>query len=180
MAWHVESRRLSTLDRVEMERFAALAASIWSPGEPPDVDKLLAEAATPDSELRSDEQAHMIRAGERVIAAARSFRRIVSVAGDSFPILALAGVCADERWRGQGLGAAVVRGAWARLDGPMAVSLFQTAVPDFYRKLGARCLSVAIVRSGHAARPFWDPFAMIFPAEAAWPEGPVDIRGPGW
>ncbi|MBK8475348.1 MAG: GNAT family N-acetyltransferase [Opitutaceae bacterium] len=122
------------------------------------------------------------------IATAMVFPREIMTSRGALRVLALAGVCTAPECRGRGFGAAVVRAAFAQVDrGAFSVALFQTAVPDFYAKLGARTVSNAFVNSryrpgdrGSAEHPWWDPNVMIYPAAFRWPEGPIDLLGEGF
>jgi hypothetical protein len=68
--------------------------------------------------------------------------------------------------------------------GEFPVALFQTAVPDFYTRLGSRSVSNRFVNSRNSedpeANPWWDPNIMIYPADAAWPMGTIDLNGSGY
>ena len=137
--------------------------------------------ALKDTEIMSQMTWHFVREGDSIIAMARTFRRVVGdESGGRFPILALAGVCTHPQHRGRGLGRAVVMAAWLRLGTDLPVSFFQTGVPAFYERLGARLVQNRIYDSTGAPRLFWDPYAMIYPADAVWPEAAIDLRGGGW
>jgi GNAT superfamily N-acetyltransferase len=117
-----------------------------------------------------------------------TFAREIGTSHDSLTVMALAGVACIESYRGNGFGKAVVEAAFDRVrDGAFEVSLFQTstAVRPFYEKLGCSAVENPTVNSLNEAdpeaRPWWDPEVMIYPAgAAAWPEGPIDLRGPAW
>jgi len=67
-------------------------------------------------------------------------------------------------------------------SGEFSCSLFQTCVPSFYERLGARVITNRIVNSLGAdpeARPFWDPTIMVYPKTYDWPEGTIDLLGRG-
>jgi len=76
--------------------------------------------------------------------------------------------------RGRGLGAILMRETFKLVDsGEFSCSLFQTCVPSFYERLGARVITNRIVNSLGAdpeARPFWDPTIMVYPKTYDWPE----------
>ena len=101
-------------------------------------------------------------------------------------IVALAQVCTDPAERGRKLGQAVVRAVFDLVDhGPFPHSLFQTShqVRPFYDKLGAGLVTNPIFNSlgdDPDKNPFWDEVAMRYPAAKHWPEGEIDLRGPGW
>lgn len=122
--------------------------------------------------------------GKMAVAHAQVFdRTIQTVDGQSVNILALASVCSDANFRGQGLGAAVVKAAFEQIDQSRPVSLFQTGVPDFYRKFGGRIIDNRFVNrlaEASDANPWWDKHVMIVPASFAWPEGTIDLNGSGY
>lgn len=128
----------------------------------------------------NDHLIHILSDGEAVLAVSRTFRHSVNVAGQAQPVVALASVATRPDQRGHGYGAAVVRQAFAGMRGD-EVALYQTKVPDFYRKLGARELVDAVVVNRRDDRQaFWDPHTIIFPASYRWPAGEIDLNGPGW
>lgn len=134
--------------------------------------------------------------GDRALAHALLFPRDIQTPAGPLRIAELAAVCShpDHRGRGRGLGRDVVRAAFKRIDdGAYPVSLFQTGVPDFYARLGARTVENKFINSrwqppregespGHGTReaPWWNPHVMIYPATYNWPEGEVDLLGPGF
>ncbi len=86
--------------------------------------------------------------GTQAIAHARTFERIAHTAAGPIAVMALSGVCVASTHRGQGLGAAMTRKAFERVDrGVFPVSLFQTLDPAFYEKLGARLVQNRFVNS---------------------------------
>ncbi len=126
--------------------------------------------------------------GAELCAVAMWFPRVVQTANGPLRVLALAGVCSDPEWRGRGFGARVVREAFGAIErGEYAVALFQTPVPEFYAKLGARPVGNPFCNSrfkdgdlGTAERPWWDPHVMIYPVSYPWPDGTIDLLGPGY
>ncbi len=99
-------------------------------------------------------------------------------------VAALAGVLCDPEWRGRGFGSAVVRAAFDLIDdGAFPCALYQTDVPRFYEKIGARQVSNRLVNSlanDPMVCPFWGKHAMIYPSSYPWPDGEIDTFGPGW
>ena len=130
---------------------------------------------------------HVIWMEGGIVAQCSSFHREIRFLHSDRRVveLALAGVCSAPAHRGKGLGAAVVKDAFARLDEEsMAFSLYQTGVPEFYRKLGSRIVKNRFVNSSNQddpqANPWWNDFVMIQPAGQSWEEGPVDLLGAGY
>ncbi len=126
--------------------------------------------------------------GDELWAVAMWFPRVVQTANGPLRVLALAGVCSVPEFRGRGFGARVVREAFGAVDrGEFGVALFQTPVPEFYAKLGARTVGNTFCNSrfavgdrGSAERPWWDDHVMIYPATYPWPEGTIDLLGTGY
>ena len=52
--------------------------------------------------------------------------------------------------------------------------------PAFYERMGARVIPNPIYDSTETSRAFWDPFAMIHPADAPWSDEAIDLLGSGW
>jgi predicted N-acetyltransferase YhbS len=144
------------------------------------------EMAAIGSEKTSEARLHFVVWEEdRAIAHAVTFPREISTPRAALSAMGLASVCVDPDRRGQGLGAAVARSAFQLVDGgSFPLSLFQTGVPGFYIKLGARTVTNRFVNSANAAdperNPWWEKYVMIYPAHYAWPEGTVDLNGPGY
>ena len=81
-------------------------------------------------------------------------------------------------------GRAVVEAALGRLQNPhlgVTHCLFETAIPAFYEKLGARQLPKDLVINTTGDQiAFEDEFVMVFPKSQPWPEGTIDLLGPGY
>jgi predicted N-acetyltransferase YhbS len=128
----------------------------------------------------------IIREGGRVVAHAAALPRTIGTREGDMTIVALAQVCTDPAERGRKLGQAVVRAVFDLVDhGPFPHSLFQTShqVRPFYDKLGAGLVTNPIINSlgdDPEKNPFWDEVAMRYPAAKHWPEGEIDLRGPGY
>ena len=99
--------------------------------------------------------------------------------------MALSGVCVLPSYQGKGLGAEIARRTFGRIHGDeFDVSLFQTTIPAFYTKLGAALVTNKFVNSRNKthpdANPWHDEWAMIYPRGYSWPQGPIDLNGPGY
>ena len=97
----------------------------------------------------------------------------------------LAAVCVTLEFRGQQVGRRVIEWVFDQVGQPkLDVALFQTGVPGFYEKLGARCVSNRFVNSTNTeapeANPWWDEHVMIFPDTYDWPDGTINLPGPGY
>ncbi len=128
----------------------------------------------------------VIREAGHIIAHAAFIPRTIGTTTGEMTIAGLARVCSDPDFRGQGLGELVVREIFALIDKQVfPFSLFQTstAVRPFYEKLGACQIMNRIVNSlgdDPQASPFWDEAILRYPKDRQWPEGEIDLRGPGY
>ena len=202
--WRVESLLVSQLTPAEARAIGQLLVITWpKPGVTVEdrVDRLRAsakgyqgpEALAPRSlvirDVVQEDAVHEAGAHEagRVLAHASVFPRTIETPSGELTIAALARVCTDSNYRGQHLGVAIVRAAFALVDeGQLPFSLFQTSVPvlAFYERLGCEVVNNRIYNSlGDAPEhsPFWDEIVMRYPASRTdWPTGDIDLRGPGY
>jgi GNAT superfamily N-acetyltransferase len=124
--------------------------------------------------------------GQRLVAHASIFPRVIGTDEGEMLIGGLARVCTDPAMRGHGLGEQVVREAFKLVDaGQFDAALFQTkqSVRPFYEKLGCTLVQNRIVNSlgdDPAANPFWDEVVMRYPSSASWPPGTIDLCGAGY
>lgn len=131
-------------------------------------------------------RAFVVRDGDEVVAVAIARPRTVATSAGEMTVLGLAMVGSDPKRRGEGLGARVVRATFGMVDaGAFPFSLFQTShkVRPFYERIGACLAENRIVNSlaeDPEANPFWDEVVMRYPRGEGWPEGTIDLRGPGY
>jgi len=128
----------------------------------------------------------VIREAGKVIAHASIVPRTIGTTAGDLTIAALAQVCTDPDQRGRALGKLITQAAFDMVDsGVFRFSLFQTTpqVRPFYERLGGCLVENRIVNSlgeDPQASPFWDSVAMRYPSGGEWPEGEIDLRGPGY
>ncbi len=116
-----------------------------------------------------------------VLAHARIFPHEIFTSQGALEVGALASVCVHPDYRGRGWGADVVRAAFDYLPQMnLTVALFQTGVPQFYEKLGCRLIENRFHNKGNYDDVFWEENKMIHPADFAWPDGEIDLNGPGY
>jgi len=172
----IEYFRIEDCPKQKLQDIEALYRIVWPviPGAP-----------AVESCLERERADHILFSASiegRVVASASGFSRTVFYAGGSLKLLALASVCTHPDFRHRGLGAEVVRRVLALVDkGQYPLALWQTGVPDFYEKMGARLVTNRFINSKHPTdtekNPFWDKFIMIYPSDAFWPEGTIDLNG---
>jgi len=186
----VQDRPLAEVSDAEALAIGTMLASVWpKPGKGPQerAAQLQGYGAGYDGPRERGPVSHIAYAGDKVAAHALTFCRVVAIDQGELPVMALAMVAADPTHRGEGLGAAVARAAFARVDeGVFPCSLFQTsfAVRPFYERLGCVLVENRIVNSHNegdpGARPFWDDVVMRYPGDGPWPAGEIDLRGRGY
>lgn len=178
----VSTHRTGELNHEKVLRVARLLRHVW-PRSTKTLDYFVSLIAD-ESPERADGKSHVVWEDEDPIAFAHTFRRTIRFAEGAMDVMALARVCVHPDRQGRGLGAALVRKAFASVDsGVYRVALFQTEIPDFYRKLGAVTVDNAF-RDGTAddatASPWWDDNIMIYPGVPDWPAGMIDLNGPAY
>ncbi|MEM6853691.1 MAG: GNAT family N-acetyltransferase [Planctomycetota bacterium] len=112
--------------------------------------------------------------------------RTIQTSHGPLTVLGLMDVATLPETRGRGLGVRLVRTAWSAVDdGQAAACLLKTSgARRFYEKLGARMIDNPLIDStaegGVDRDPFGDSDAMIYPADADWPDGEIDLCGPAF
>lgn len=179
--------RDADLSPPEIEAIVRLVAGVWPSKDKTFADRLRQFTSWVKENRRTGLEvvSLVVWDGKHAIAHARTFPRKIHTQSGALTIMGLAGVCVSPGRRREGLGKSVVMKAFERVDnGAFVVSLFQTGVPDFYRKLGARLVANQFVNRLNSenpnANPWWDPNIMIYPADARWPAGIIDLNGPAY
>ena len=161
-----------------------LVNGIW-PSEDKTIQEMVLDLLTRSPKIDCDSVRYVIWDGDQAVVHARTFARRILTPEGAIEEMALAGVCVHPNCRGGGLGAMIARSAFERVDNQLfPISLFQTGVPDFYLKLGARVIDNRFVNSKNKAapneNPWWDTHVMIYPSSYGWTEGTIDLNGPGY
>ncbi|MGE5671630.1 MAG: hypothetical protein ACM31E_09310, partial [Fibrobacterota bacterium] len=160
-----EHRNISDSDKISILK---LVYSIW-----PSKDGI--EHSIENSTDKVFERFFTDRPGERHIVLkcdnivsgyAKVFLREIMIGEQLYRNCALACVCVNELQRAKGYGREIVRCAFEPVDKKSYdCSLFQTAVPGFYEKLGAKVIHNVCVNSHDGnSNPWWDKFTMIYPS----------------
>ncbi|HEY2988470.1 MAG TPA: GNAT family N-acetyltransferase [Candidatus Binatia bacterium] len=179
------------LSRGEISAVVSLLWNFW-PNEDKTIDQVV--EAFPEvgkqyrdayPQVRLPSLHYVVWDGNKAVAYALTFERPVITNGGELSVMALSGVCVWPSYQGRGLGAEIVRRAFGRIDaGEFAVSLFQTTIPAFYEKLGATSVTNSFANSRHKEHGSTNPWrydsVMIYPKSYPWPEGPIDLNGPGY
>lgn len=168
---------------------ATLLCEIWpKPGRTVEtrVERMKMLAASYEGPDQTAPRSLAIFDGPRLLAHAALVCRNIRTSAGEQTVAGLAQVCTDPSARGAGLGVRIVRAALAPVDaGDFSLALFQTTddVQPFYERLGARRVENRFINSlgdDPEADAFWESVQMIYPGEAPWPSGVVDLQGPGY
>ena len=109
----------------QLRVIGALYLRIWPEATTALVDRYEATCAV---WLREEREAFVVWARGEPLAISMFSRREIWTTGGTLRVMALVGVCSAPEFRGQGLGAKVVRAAFAQVDdGTFAAALWQTA-----------------------------------------------------
>jgi GNAT superfamily N-acetyltransferase len=186
---HVETLDRRNLSLADSRAIAELVVSIWpKPGRTVETmaADMLAQWKNYSGPERQHPRSYVVSEDGRVIAHASFDPRTIGTTAGELTVLALARVCTDPAARGRKLGQAVVRATFDLVDdGSFPFALFQTTddVQAFYERLGAVRIHNHFVNSLAAdptASPWWSPVIMRYPSGPGWPEGQIDLRGPGY
>jgi predicted GNAT family N-acyltransferase len=181
----ISEYRESELNRTQLYEIVSLVNGIW-PHPEKSVDEMVSNAITFAERNRIDWNRHfVIWDNTKAIAHARIFPREILPENQVLSILALADVCVFQERRGEGLGKKMIKKVFKLVDdSEFPFILFQTAVPEFYRKLCARKVSNRFYNSKNRAdtesNPWWEENIMIYPASYNFPAGKIDLNGPGY
>ncbi len=186
--YHVETLDARKLSQVDARAIAELIVKVW-----PKPDKTVEFRQQQMLDLGRDyagpasqaPRSMLIRDNDRVIAHAALMPRTIGTKIGDLVIAGLARVCSDPDYRGQGLGELVVKEVFKLVDdGTFPFSLFQTnsRVQPFYEKLGACVVQNRILNTltQDLHPPFWDELVMRYPKDRDWPDGDIDLQGPGY
>lgn len=173
----------------QAEQIGALIAQVWPKPHLTAADRAeqqLALSREYQGKSGPAPRSFVIEEGGRVVAHAALIPREIRTSRGEMTIGGLARVCTDSSVRGRGLGELVARAAFGSIDaGDFPFALFQTnfKTSGFYQKLGAVPVHNRIINSLSAEPkmcPFWDEVVMRYPGGDHWPEGTIDLRGPGF
>jgi predicted N-acetyltransferase YhbS len=186
---NIETLDCRTITEADARAIAELLCAVWPKlGRTVDTRtaQLLSEWRDHSGPQDQHPRSFIVREGSRVIAHSAAFPRTIGTEDGEITVLALARVCTDPAARGRKLGYAVVGETFKLVDdGTFPWSLYQTnhQVRPFYEKFGACLVHNRFVNSlaeDPTANPFWDEIAMRYPDRSGWPEGEIDLRGPGY
>jgi predicted N-acetyltransferase YhbS len=192
MKTEVEIYRDTDLSTMQITEILRLSHSVWPDPTRNVAERVeeLSEYIKENQELVSSTRRLVIWEADRAIAIGKTFPRKIHVLNskgrpnEDVTVLALSGVCAASDYRGSGLGAAIVKAAFGSLTKALPVTLFQTGVPAFYEKLGARLVDNRFVDYQNLedpmANPWREDYVMIYPACQQWWKSTIDLNGPAW
>lgn len=167
------------LTAIQLREIFTLKQQVWPKGAP-DINGAIKRFL--DSE-RPEIERHVLVIEEGALRGYAKFStRFVTIGSKIVHNMALASVCVDPNYRGAGVGSRMVRNAFGHVDnGTFDCSFFQTGVPGFYEKLGARRVVNRFYNSLNGdENPWWDPYVMLYPASYPLSGEPIDLMGKGY
>jgi predicted GNAT family acetyltransferase len=180
----IETLPVADLTDADTAALQQLREAVYPPGEHHRNEPTSLPAPDIDWPEAQQERIFFVRDGRHIVATARFLPSRIRTTEGWLDIHALAGVKTHPDHRQKGLGRAVVQAAFEYVDnGTFPVSFFQTGVPEFYHRLGCREVSnpcTNCLAEDPTACPWWENHVMIYPADAHWPDGPIDLLGPAW
>jgi predicted N-acetyltransferase YhbS len=167
------------LDETAIRQIIALKQKVW-PNDIPVETHL--EQYRGRFLTRSNRRTYTVESEGRLLAHAELFGRTIEAGGTQVMVGAIAGVCVDPECQGSGIGRELTQAIFNDLPQQnYPLILFQTNVPRFYEKLGARVVHNTFIRGrGDSTNPWRDDAVMIYPAHAPWPEGTINMMGEGY
>lgn len=177
--------KIEVLNRSEAIRFfpeiVMLLRSVWPSNDPENTFETGLEKFT-NYDNGQFENNIIAFDNNKIIGFARIFKRDINVGNKKLNNMALACVCVKKEYRGNGTGRQIVRNAFLFVDNnEFACSVFQTRVPDFYIKLGAKTINNSIINSPDLPEnPFWDPHNMIYPGNFDIGDERIILNGKGY
>jgi predicted N-acetyltransferase YhbS len=117
-----------------------------------------------------------------LIGYANIFDRPIRIGSLLVNNMALASVCVKTEYRKAGIGHTIIKKIFEFIDNKtFECSVFQTAVPEFYIKAGAKKIDNSIINSLNENKyPFWDPHVFIYPSSYLLSNEIIDLIGPGY
>lgn len=131
---------------------------------------------------KPEERHIIIKIGGQISGFAKRFLREIKIGEKQIRNMALACVCVKKDLRKGGIGKTIVKKAFESVDNnEFDCSLFQTAVPEFYEKIGARKIMNRCINSyKNNENPWWDPNVIIYPGNFKIGEAVIDLMGNGY
>ena len=150
-----------------------------------DTEKLVEEKVEGFYDDHSEKICYCFYKNKELVGYAESISLTIKIENNWLAVLGLGGLNVHPGWRRQGFGRVIVEAVFKRIDASeYPFCLFQTGIPHFYEKLGCRLIENRFINSNDpvdpSTNPFWDDYAMIYPATAAWPSGTVDLLRKGF
>lgn len=173
--------RAADLPAEKISQLMSLKSTIW-------LTELTPEGLIDEFRLltkrRNNRTILLVESAGRIISHAEVFERRLSFAKDRITVGCLAGVCVAPAHRNNGIGTKIsVEALRIATRANKRVALFQTNIPEFYKRLGCRIVSNEFIDSTREDRnrsPWWQPHVMIFPSKFNWPEDRVEMNGSGF
>lgn len=163
---------------------AELLHQIWPPGK----DERNVEWSIDDymrDEFLPINKSILIWENNLLIGHTEIFSRKIETNSRMINNMALANVCVRPGYSGNNYGIEMVKTAFDFVDNQhFECSIFQTELPDFYRKFGCQTITNEFINSqntgSQSENPWWNTYVMIYPGEYNIGFHKIDLNGKGY
>jgi predicted GNAT family N-acyltransferase len=171
------------LSKIEIRKIVTLIFTVWPPKEVHFSIEQKIENYTIENVPFN--KVFLIYENNALIGHTEIFNRQLIAESNKINNLALAGVCVSQEHRGKNIGIKLVRKAFEYIEtGKFDCSIFQTQVPEFYKKLNCKIIYNTFINSKNKENininPWWDPYIMVYPGEFDLRESIIDLNGSGY
>ena len=170
------THKTKSLTIQQIKRIVELIESVWP--EDKTIEELVEEY-----DINSEDTVIVVWDNGKAIAHARYFPRIIKAGLIDIKVLCLGGVCVSPNRRKENLGKFISKKAFEVIDKrEFSFCLFQTKVPEFYKKIGGTEINNIFYNSKNINNPhkspWWDDHIMVYAKDIkGWPICSIDLNG---
>jgi len=165
----------------EVKDVLELLISVWPPQNgTPDIENMIKGYKSENQ--NSFHKVLLNYNNEELVGHTEIFNRDIIIDSERIQILALAGVCVKLSFRGKNIGLELVKKSFEFVDsGNFNFSIFQTNMPDFYKKLNCKQINNIFINSKNTdnvnMNPWRNPYVMIYPDTYEIGNKAIDLNG---
>lgn len=179
MSINLKDRKELTIH--EVKNLLELLTSVWPPQNgTPNIENMI--KGYKSGNQNSFHKVLLDYNNKELVGHTEIFNREIIIDSERIQILALAGVCVKPNFRGKNIGLELVKKSFEFVDnGNFNFSIFQTNVPDFYKRLNCKQINNIFINSKNTnnvkMNPWRDPFVMIYPDTYEIGNKVIDLNG---
>jgi N-acetylglutamate synthase-like GNAT family acetyltransferase len=171
------------LSKIEIQKIITLIFTVWPPKE--EYFSIEEKIENYKKENSSFNKILLYFDNNILIGHTEIFSREIIVESKKIKNMALAGVCINHEYRGKNIGLKIVNRAFEYIENhQFECSVFQTQVPEFYKKLNCKIIDNTFINTKSKGNinknPWWDPYIMVYPYEFDLGELIIDLNGNGY